>query len=453
MILKKKFLFLAVEFKHREFLSKLLLASFASKAGFRVYVGSTIAVPRLLSRKNLKGGIFFYKGGVDLDALLKIKKKFDHFVILDEEMGTEKIHYAKVAKRRIWPNTEKYTDRYFVIGKHGYDVSCDIFPEMKDSVRCTGWPRVDLWRKENEFLFKEKTESISKKYGNFILFASDFGYNSQKIIDDRLYAVETSNWKSLKNELSIRKEFSDNVFKEYNQFLKILKDYDKKKNCPLIIIRPHPAEDIDAWFDFSKELSNIKVIFEGEITPWINASSGLLHRGCTSTIQAHMRGLPVGYFVAEKSAIQEGTPYSISQHLFTLDDLSQFCVKAISKKNNYSPIIYHDELKKMIHIQNDKLASELIVEDLLKLETTHELPYQTNTMDLMIDIFLNIKSGIKKISKLFIKNEKNIGITPESLKIPNGITKKEAEDFLNKLDLNQKFKVKQVFKDCIEIEI
>ena len=43
--------------------------------------------------------------------------------------------------------------------------------------------------------------------------------------------------------------------------------------------------------------------------------------------------------------------------------------------------------------------------------------------------------------KLLIKNEKNIGITPESLKIPNGITKKEAEDFLNKLDLNQKFKV------------
>jgi hypothetical protein len=74
MNLKKKFLFLAVEFKHREFLSKLLLASFASKAGFRVYVGSTIAVPRLLSKKNLKGGIFFYKGGVDLDAIIKIKK-------------------------------------------------------------------------------------------------------------------------------------------------------------------------------------------------------------------------------------------------------------------------------------------------------------------------------------------------------------------------------------------
>ena len=50
--------------------------------------------------------------------------------------------------------------------------------------------------------------------------------------------------------------------------LKILKNYDRMKNCPLIIIRPHPAEDIDAWFDFSKELTNIKVIYEGEITEY-----------------------------------------------------------------------------------------------------------------------------------------------------------------------------------------
>ena len=107
----------------------------------------------------------------------------------------------------------------------------------------------------------------------------------------------------------------------------------------------------------------------------------------------------------------------------------------------------------MIYIENDKLASELIVEDLLKLQTIHEPSYQTNSKDLMIDILLNIKSNIKKLSKHFLKNKQKIGITPEAVKIPNGITKHETEDFLNKLDLNQRFKVKQIFKDCIEIEI
>ena len=50
----KKNLFLPIEFKHREFLSKLLLASFALKAGFRVYVGSSNSIFRLIKSKSKK---------------------------------------------------------------------------------------------------------------------------------------------------------------------------------------------------------------------------------------------------------------------------------------------------------------------------------------------------------------------------------------------------------------
>ena len=93
---------------------------------------------------------------MELKSIVKLKKKCDHFVILDEELGTEEKHFAKVARRRIWPGTEKLIDRYFVIGKYGYDASRDMFPEMINNIRCTGWPRVDLWRKENDFLFRKK---------------------------------------------------------------------------------------------------------------------------------------------------------------------------------------------------------------------------------------------------------------------------------------------------------
>ena len=78
-------------------------------------------------------------------------------MILDEELGTQKKNYAEVAKRRIWPGTEKFIERYYVIGKYGYETSYNIFPEMQNSIRCTGWPRVDLWRKENDFLFNKQT--------------------------------------------------------------------------------------------------------------------------------------------------------------------------------------------------------------------------------------------------------------------------------------------------------
>ncbi|MDA8851440.1 hypothetical protein N9J04_01550 [Candidatus Pelagibacter sp.] len=449
----KKNIFITIEFKHREFLSKLLLSSFAIKAGFRVYIGSLNSIIRLINVKNQKGGIFFHKGGFDLDGLLKIKKKCDSFVILDEELGTEIKNYAQVAKRRIWPDTEKYNDRYFVIGQYGYKASCDIFPKMKNSIRCTGWPRVDLWRPENESLFKEKTQLISKKYGSYVLFTSDFGYNSQKIINDRLEVSKNSEWKSVKTSYLCEKKNSEIIFKEYKKFLEILKKYDKIKDCPLIIVRPHPAEDIDAWFEFSKELSNIKVIYEGEITPWINASSGVLHRGCTSAIQAHMRGLPIGYFISEKSFIQDGTPHTISQHLYTFDDLFQFCISAINENKNTKSVTHHDEFKRLIHIENDKFASELIVEDLIKLKTTLEPCYQANSKDVMIDILLNIKAVSKKVINHLLKIEQKIGIASDSRKIPGGINKHEVEDFFFRFDSTQRFKIKKIFKDCVEIDI
>ena len=443
-------LFVPIEVKHREFLSKLLLSSFAIKAGFRVYIGSKISIYRLIKKKSKKGGIFFYKAGLKLDPMIDLKKKCDHFVTLDQEMGTVKKDYAKVARSRIWPGTEKYIDRYYVIGKYGYEVSCKIFSEMKNSIRCTGWPRVDLWRKENDYLFKEKTESIYRKHGNFMLFSSDFGYNSQKIIDERLQVYKNSKWKSKRDQLPSEIERSNKTYKEFNYFKELLKSYDKIKNCPLIIIRPHPLEDIDAWFNFSKELNNIKVIYEGEITPWINASSGVIHRGCTSAIQAHMRGLPAGYFVTENAKVHE-TPYNISQHLFTLDQLIQFCKTSINNKD-VKLIKYHDEFKEMVHVENDKLASELIVEDLAKLETSKELGYQNNYKDKAIDILINIKSSIKKFIKYFFRIDEKIGIAPPSQKMPGGITQKETVDFLKRLSNNDSHIVKKVFKDCVMIE-
>ena len=151
--------------------------------------------------------------------------------------------------------------------------------------------------------------------------------------------------KLLFNEYEKIKQTADKNLKEYNQFLEILKKYDKIKNCPQIIIRPHPAEDIDAWFEFSKKVSNIKVVYEGEISPWINASSGLLHRGCTSAIQAHMQGLPIAYFITDKSNIIYQTPYDISKKLETFDQLLEFCRTVIDKSKILSSPQFNENFK------------------------------------------------------------------------------------------------------------
>jgi surface carbohydrate biosynthesis protein len=447
--MKKKNLYLALEFKHREFSSKILLAFYAAKAGFRVYIGSSQSIFRLIKFKEQKEGIFFFKGGLEPERLTHVKKKCDQFVILDEELGTEKKNYAKVARARIWPGTEKLIDRYYVIGKYGYETSCKVFSEMQNAIKCTGWPRVDLWKKENQFLFKKETDSIKKKYGNFILFSSDFGYISTEFINSIIKEYKNSNWESARDEFPIIEKRARETFKEFNKFYKILKDYDKIEGLPLIIIRPHPAEDIDTWFKLSKELKNIKVVYEGEITPWINASSGVLHRGCAAAIQAHMRGLPVGHFVSENEKLTE-TPYKISQHLFTLDDIVQFCEIAIRNKDTKS-IEYHSEFKEMIYVDSHKSASKLIVEDLSKLESNKELNFKMSFRNIIIDFFISLKLLIINFI-LYILRGRQLAIVSQSRKIPGGINSHEVEYFLNLLDNNQKFKIKKVLKDCIEID-
>ena len=69
--------------------------------------------------------------------------------------------------------------------------------------------------------------------------------------------------------------------------------------------------------NFLKKFQILKLFMKAKSTPWINASSGVLHRGCSAAIQAHMRGLPIGHFVSENAKAEE-TPYKISKHLFTM---------------------------------------------------------------------------------------------------------------------------------------
>lgn len=450
MKIKKKNLFLPIEFKYREFLSKIFFLSYAIKLGFRVYIGSSESIFRLIKSKKKRGGIFFFKGGLEPKPLENLKKKCDSFVVLDEELGTVKKDFAKTAKGRIWPDTEKFIDRYYVIGKYGFEASKNIFPKLKKNIRCTGWPRVDLWRKENDFLFKKDTQLIKKKYGNFILFSSDFGYNSKKIIKQRLKVYQNSEWKSKRKQYILEKERAKKTFEEFNYFKKLFEDYDKIKGSPLIIIRPHPAEDIEAWHHFAKNINNVKVVYEGETTPWINASSGIIHRGCSAAIQGHMRGLPIGFYVTKNAKINE-TPYKISKHIYSLKQLITFCSIAI-KNTKLNRVKYHEEFKKMIYVKKNKFASELIAKDLLKLKTNKELTYKINLKDQLFDIFLNFKIFIKKVIKFFFKIEDNLGVVPPFRKIPGGITHQEVKNFLFLIEKNKKIKVKKIFKDCLEIE-
>ncbi|WP_395502169.1 surface carbohydrate biosynthesis protein [Ectopseudomonas mendocina] len=364
-------LYLPIEIKPREFKAKVLLALVAANRGFRVYLGTKASINRLVNRKAEKGGIYFYKGGKHDLALRKIKSVSDYFVVLDEELGpaVQDLEYAY--RRRIYPGTEALVDKLFVIGAHHLDVISKVRPQLLHAVEVTGWPRVDLWRKQFRTHYASEISYLRKQYDDYILFSSDFGILSEEVIENemiRLRKVESTEEEYNYYESSMRAAYED-----FLTFINLVKRLDNDEEFPSVIIRPHPAEDIRIWLKHLNGLTRVKVIYEGEISPWLYAARGLLHRGCTTAIQASIADVPVLYWTGGKSAVKKETlSYLMSSPVADYEALKSSCLDIISGNFKFSPDISIDDRVFL----GKNLACERIVESLSSMKVTAELPFR-----------------------------------------------------------------------------
>ena len=69
-----------------------------------------------------------------------------------------------------------------------------------------------------------------------------------------------------------------------------------------------------------------------------------------------------------------------------------------------------------------------------------------------IDKLIFFKKKIKEVLNLILKRKEKIGVAPQSQKIPGGITKEEVCSLLEKMSIENNYKVRKLFNDCIEIE-
>lgn len=60
-----------------------------------------------------------------------------------------------------------------------------------------------------------------------------------------------------------------------------------------IVIRPHPGEDIKIYEELCLNIDNIFVENKGPVSPWILASSVLIHNNCSTAIEANIGEIPV----------------------------------------------------------------------------------------------------------------------------------------------------------------
>lgn len=413
-------LYIPIELKNRELASQVMLATHAAAYGIRTYIGSHASVHNLISGKATKAGIYLDKGTLPFNQMEWIKRQCEGLAILDQEMGpTYEDPYSFLSKwpGRIYPGTAHLIDKYFCVSKFVFEAAERYFLEegLSNVAKLTGWPRIDLWRNHPSHSSLKAAKKLQKKYGEFLLYASSFGWLTEKAIEQDLKNAQ-------KHKITNSQELQSlETLEAFRRTLVSLKNWDSNVNVPNIIIRPHISENKRAWKNGMKDVLKTKIVHKGSISDWILASNGVVHSGSTAAIEAHFRNKKVYYLNSGTSRVQLTLPYLMSDYIVDIENIP--CIY-----NTNFVRIQSDESSELIRSRieiNDQSATEKIVEELLEMFTIKEKPVNRLNYNLTL---LNLRKVRRMIGLLKWELMWGMGFTlsaPHSRNL--GITIKKSE--------------------------
>jgi len=371
---KCRILYLPIEFKKREFLSKLLLACVAAKNEFVVIIGTQSKLRKVW--RKLPKGIYFHKD--ILPARIEKKEFFDQieygnrFVALDEEglLFDSEERYLKIRAHKA---TIDSLDFLFTWGKYHTDVLKKRYPDISRKLIQAGNPRIDLLRSEFRDVFSDQKKLIKKQYGKIILINSSF-ISCEYIGGDDERKKKFNDLKEINQEQAII--VYNTVYKQkeklYKEFIKMIHELSFSFKDYTIVIRPHPVESSRRWKYDTRNFSNVDVVHGGNVIPYILASDMLIHNNCTTGIEAFLLEKPVITFAP---FYVENNEYSISNNLSckveSVSGLLEIARKIIAGEHyeHEKNLQRKKYLKQYISAIDSSLASERIVDALIKLDT------------------------------------------------------------------------------------
>ena len=317
---------------YRELTQRVYLAGCLAKAGYRVYIGSKEGIYNLIKNKKIKEGIFFYKSafGQNTKTTIPIVKKCDHAAIIDEELGIG-LGYAPSALEGRIINL-KYISKFFVIGNEIKKKIIKRAGKYRNRIISSGWPMYDLCKNKYLKYYKSEAKKIKEKHKKFYLFSSNFGFLNKK---DLAIQKNIKWYKNSKRNKKIINQVYSNAFLDYKAFVKKINKY-SNSNKKKIIIRPHPADrKFKNWLQDVKITKNVKIIYNNDIIPWILASEGLIHRGCSTSGVANLFNKDVYYLLPERKLnnYEKNITYKISKKIKNLN-MNKYSLEKKEKKKN-----------------------------------------------------------------------------------------------------------------------
>jgi surface carbohydrate biosynthesis protein len=366
----RKWMLLPLEIKARELDAKVLLACAVAESGYGVILGK--------NGFNLAGdfpqGIYFDKSlssnkeGVLERQVDELKNKL---VSLDEE-GLVNINDRVMTEIRSSNKTIDLSTYIFTWGREQYSILNNKY-DIDNKLILTGSPRTDIWMKSMHFLYKDKATQIKTEIGKFILIPSNFAMSNNAnspdfIVKQSLDYGHISGEEEvheLKNQIS----YTDNIF---NKFLEMIPLIAQSNPGLTIVLRPHPGDNISVWN--KKALSwpeNVRVIYEGSISPWILASEFIIHNSCTSAVEAYAMEKPaIAYMPFFDDRYEQNIPNPLSQQANTVNDVLNLIQANLNNEGLGRSSVKSNLFKKHLHYDAHQLAVDRIVKALDTIELT-----------------------------------------------------------------------------------
>ncbi len=388
-------LYLPIEVLNREFQSKLLIAMESASRGMQVYMGRLVPY---LKRNHFAPGIVLQKSITPspdrLEELRYYKKKNFIVTSLDEEVGLFELDNADYSKLRYSNQSLELADKVFTWGKYDHNKLCKKFKKYKKKFVLSGNPRIDFWRKDFNFFFKNK----KLKYRDYIFFSLNFSFIiSDKEFNKYLTFLKNSDYINRgygpKRAIKERKD----SFKMFKKFSKLITALSKQTDLK-IIVRPHPTDKLENY-NFLKKFNNVKVIREGSISEWIYYAKTVVHSSCTGGLEASIRGKPtISYLPFKSSHGQQFTDfYSIKTK-----NLNE-CLNMIKKVTKGNKKIKKDDLKifkfRAHNFSSNKPSYKIIANEFVKLMNVNKINYKNN------DLILKFKFKLRDIRSKILKNK------------------------------------------------
>ncbi|MFC1891399.1 surface carbohydrate biosynthesis protein [Thermodesulfobacteriota bacterium] len=364
--LNRRWLYLPVEVKAREYLSRILLGCFAVERGFGVVLGDkNILNPNLI---NFAPGVVLEKSlAINRYGFLKSIKDHGHIILnLDEEGLASTGNRDVYLNQRVSERTAALADILFFWGRKERDIACEKIKDLGKICIVSGNPRIDLLRKSLRNFYNDQASIYRKKYGKYILIPSSYG--AQRLKGEKFFIEYAYQYELIKNKEDEKKcvDYYRHKEKNHNAFLTAIPEIAKVFPDYTIIFRPHPSEKSKYWRNQFKPIDSIQICEKGSITPWILGSEVLIHNGCTTGLEAYLLDVPViTYMPYRNKTSQDIISNMLSFKVESVDEL-MICIRNCLLDNKVKILKDYEkeELNSQIASLKGKLASEKIIENI-----------------------------------------------------------------------------------------